>query len=144
MIYSPTCQHALRAMTYLASVEGQGPVLVRRVAENESIPPQFLSKILYGLRNKGLVKSRKGPGGGYELARPARDIAVTEVIEAMDGTVDIGNVCILGLDRCSDEESCAMHEPWKRFRDQLQGTVSKLTLADLARTLRRKRAQRVT
>jgi Rrf2 family protein len=131
-------------MTHLATLEGQGPVIVRRVAESEHIPPQFLSKILHGLRNKGLVKSTKGPGGGYELARPAKEIHVTDVIEAIDGANDFGRVCVLGLDQCSDENPCAMHDPWTRFRDQLDATVSRLTLADLARTLKRKRVTTVT
>ena len=142
MLYSPTCQHALRALIYLASEEGNGPILGRRIAEREDVPQQFLSKILHRLRVQGFVKSTKGPGGGYELARPSDRVRVVEVIEAIDGAWDMSKVCILGLDECSDDAACALHEPWKKSRDRFSATLANLKLRDLAQTLRRKRSRK--
>lgn len=139
MIYSPTSQYSLRALIHLALKEGKGPVLVRDIAEIEAIPKQFLSKILHGLRNKGLVISTKGPGGGYQLARPATKITVREVIETIEGDQDLSKRCILGLDACNDKLPCALHDSWKVFRTQYTSVIGVVTLAEAAKTLGAKR-----
>lgn len=114
-------------------------MLGREIAEAESVPNQFLSKILHDLRSKGLVKTTKGPGGGYELAHPAAEVKVMDVVESVDGPIDLGRVCILGLDTCSDEESCALHDAWKTFRRKFVERVSNLSLAAAAKMLAAKR-----
>lgn len=143
MIHSPTCQHALRALIYLAHKNSSRPVLVREIAEAAEVPKQSLAKILHSLRNKGLVKSTKGPGGGYQLARPGWETRVIEVIEAVDGPVDLSSNCILGLDRCSDDSPCALHDYWKMFREQYFSTISAMTLEEAASSLERKRVSRI-
>lgn len=143
MLYSPTCQHALRALIHLAERKSRRPALVRAIAEAEGVPPQFLSKILYDLRKKGLVDSKKGPGGGYFLARDPATILLTEVVTAVDGVIDPGRICVLGLDECSEDNSCALHDLWARFRDRFAGAIASLSLADLARMRTRKRARTV-
>lgn len=143
MIHSPTCQHALRALIYLAHKNSSRPVLVREIAEAAEVPKQSLAKILHSLRNKGLVKSTKGPGGGYQLARPGWETRVIEVIEAVDGPVDLSSNCILGLDRCRDDSPCALHDYWKMFREQYFSTISAMTLDEAAVSLERKRVTRI-
>jgi len=143
MIHSPTCQHALRALIYLAHKNSSRPVLVREIAEAAEVPKQSLAKILHSLRNKGLVRSTKGPGGGYQLARPGWEMRVIEVIEAVDGRVDLNSDCILGLDRCNDTAPCALHDYWKRFREQYFSTISDMTLEQAATSLEHKRMVRL-
>jgi Rrf2 family protein len=143
MLHSPTCQHALRALIYLAHKNSTRPVLVREIAEAAEVPKQSLAKILHGLRNKGLVKSTKGPGGGYQLARPGWEMRVIDVIEAVDGPVDLSSDCILGLERCSSDSPCALHDYWTRFREQYFSTVSAMTLSEAALSLERKRVTRI-
>jgi Rrf2 family iron-sulfur cluster assembly transcriptional regulator len=126
----------------LADKNAPGPVLIREIAAGAGVPPQSLAKILHGLRNQGLVKSTKGPGGGYRLARPGTTMHVAEVIEAVDGRVDLNKACVLGLDRCTDEASCALHDVWKRFRENYYATVARMTLQDAAEALRGKRLLR--
>lgn len=138
MIHSPTCQHALRALIYLAHKDSPRPVLVREIADAAAVPRQSLAKILHSLRNKGLVKSTKGPGGGYQLARTGRQTTVIEVIEAVDGPIELGRNCILGLDKCTDDAPCALHDYWRRFREQYFSTISDMTLEDAAISLDRK------
>jgi Rrf2 family protein len=142
MIHSPTCQHALRALIYLAEKNSPGPVLVREIAAEANVPHPSLAKILHSLRGRGLVRSTKGPGGGYQLARPGNQVRVVEVIEAVDGRVELDSVCVLGLDTCSDETPCALHDVWKLFRQNYTQTLSRMTLEDAARILRLKRMQR--
>jgi len=64
---------------------------------------------------------------------------VVEVIEAVDGRIELDRICVLGLDRCSDDTSCALHEVWKLFRQNYASTLSTMTLRDAANVLHAKR-----
>jgi Rrf2 family iron-sulfur cluster assembly transcriptional regulator len=136
ILFSPTCQYALRALMYLALHEGQGPALARDIAAAEAIPRQFLSKILHQLVQKGLVRSQKGPGGGFLLARPATQLTVAEITVAVDGVHETTRRCLLGRPVCSDTESCALHDAWKKVRLDYERTIGDLTLSALAATHR--------
>jgi Rrf2 family protein len=116
-------------------------VLVREIAKGAEAPKQSLSKILHSLRNKGFVRSTKGPGGGYELSRPADEICLLDIVEAVDGRLDLEERCILGLDACGDDSSCALHDNWSDFRSRYISTISSMTLSDAAQTLTEKRAR---
>jgi|SRR5688572_3659820 len=142
MIHSPTCQHALRALIYLAEKNSARPVLVREIADAAGVPRQSLAKILHSLRNRGLVRSTRGPGGGYRLARPGAEMRVADVIEAVDGHIELRQACVLGLDRCSDLASCALHSVWKVFRENYYSTISRMTLDDAAVVIKDKHAAR--
>lgn len=142
MIFSSTCQHALRALIYLSVHQARWPVLVREIAEQESIPHPFLSKILHELNKRGLVASSKGPGGGYSLAHEPEEIRLADVVNAVDGAIDLDSTCVLGLDECRDDVPCALHDFWKAFRVQYAASIEGLTLKDAAMMLSRKRAKR--
>ncbi|HET6463134.1 MAG TPA: Rrf2 family transcriptional regulator [Candidatus Krumholzibacteria bacterium] len=142
MIHSPTCQHALRALVYLAERNSPGPVLVREIADASGVPRQSLAKILHALRNQGLVRSTKGPGGGYQLARPGDTMRVVDVIEAVDGHIELRKACVLGLDQCTDLAPCALHDVWKVFRENYYSTISSMTLHQAAEALKRKHVLR--
>jgi Rrf2 family protein len=85
MKISLKCQYALRALFALARREREGWSNVTEIAEEQAIPPRFLENILRQLRQGGFVDSRRGQGGGFFLARPARDIRVGEVIRFIEG-----------------------------------------------------------
>lgn len=142
MIFSSTCQHALRALVYLAVHQARWPVLVREIADEEGIPRPFLSKILHDLNKRGLVASSKGPGGGYSLAHEPREIRLIDVVHAVDGVADIEGNCVMGLDQCRDDAPCALHEFWKAFGVQYSAVLEGLTLKDAAGMLTRKRTKR--
>jgi Rrf2 family protein len=133
-MYSPTCQYAIRALVHLARREGEGPALGRDIAAREEIPKSFLSKILHQLVVKGLVRSQKGPGGGFSLARPAAAITIADITEAVDGGPVATHRCLLGLAECSDATACALHESWKKLKQDYDRNIGPLTLADLARS----------
>ncbi len=71
MIYSPSFEYSLQALVYLAGMDSRGPLQVKQIAQAEGIPKYFLAKILNYLDHRNLVKSVKGPGGGFKLSRPA-------------------------------------------------------------------------
>lgn len=136
MIYSPTAQYALRAALHLAKRYGEGPVLGRNIAEAEEIPPSFLPKILHSLRACGLVLTRKGRGGGYQLATDPKKVRIRQVVECIDGPIDFETICVLGLPECSGVNSCALHEHWGRIRKDFEDNIDKQTLADVAKGFR--------
>lgn len=141
MFYSPTCQYALRALINLAVNEGKGPVSGMKIAEEEKIPKQFLAKILHDLRNRGLVLTSKGPKGGYQLGKPAMGITINDVVEAIDGKIELNSFCVLGLDNCEDDEGCELHLLWKKFRIDYMDIVCRMTLDVAAVTVERKRGR---
>jgi len=106
--------YGLRAMIFLASVEdGSGSVVpFREVAKAMHIPEDFLAKILKTLVDGALVRSVRGAHGGYALAKPAREISFLEIIEAIEGPVQL-NVCLAeGQEKCGFTQSCTMHAIW--------------------------------
>lgn len=139
MIFSPSCEYALQALICLAGQSNGDPVQVKDIAKAEDIPKHFLAKILNYLNHEGLVESVKGPGGGFRLSRPADQIRVGEVLDAYRGVDYLNRVCILGLDRCQDKDSCALHKEWKRFRQSLSQRVKVLTVQDMLRMREAKR-----
>lgn len=138
MIYSRSSEYAIRAFVHLAQVPDGKFVMVKQIAEQEQIPAHFLAKILQQLARKGLLRSSKGPTGGFSLRQPPEDTTLFSIVEALDGMTDYEK-CISGLAECNDEASCGMHDSWKDLRlrilDYLEGT----SIADLAQALEEKR-----
>lgn len=139
MLYSAGCEYAIRAMTRLAGFPPGELVLSADIAEAEELPPSFLAKLLGDLVRAGLVQSARGPSGGYALRRPADDITLLEIRAAIEGTADLDR-CAVGLDPCSDEVPCPLHDAFKPLRQSIRRYLETTTLEDLARALARKRA----
>lgn len=120
-------------MERVAALEAANPgawVPQTRVAEELSISPPSLGQIVHRLRKAGLLKARRGPSGGIGLARPARQIKVRQVVEAIDG-VGVTDRCLLGLPACGDDEPCPVHEIWKKVRPLLEKKLEASSIADL-------------
>ena len=111
------------------------------MATRLEIPMPFLWKILRKLSEKKLVRSFKGVSGGYELARPASAITVSEVLAAGRGADQIGR-CVLGLEMCDDRDPCPLHSQWKNLRKQIEARFQATTLADLVRDSKPARKRR--
>lgn len=139
MFYSTSCEYALRALTHLAMVTTGSPIQVKEIATEEGIPRHFLAKIMNQLTYRGIVKAFRGPGGGFILTKPATELFIHDIIDAIDGSESIRKRCVLGLDACSDLAPCPMHEMWRGCRDEFMGRVERLSLQQLADSLRAKR-----
>lgn len=139
MLYSGACEHAIRALTYLAQQNAAAFVRLRDVASAEDIPYPFLAKIFQQLVRAGLLRSARGRKGGYALAEPASHIALYDIKEAIDGTEDLEE-CASGLDRCSDEMPCPLHDTFKPLRERIKAYLKATSLEDMARAVTRKRA----
>jgi Rrf2 family protein len=123
--------YGLRAMIYLASIPPAMVVPFREIARQMMVPEDFLAKILKTLVDEGLVKSTRGPHGGYTLAKPSADINFLTIIEAVEGPIAI-NVCLDGADPCSKAEFCTMVDVWRRGQEKMLEVYRETPLAALA------------
>jgi Rrf2 family protein len=123
--------YGLRAMIYLASIPKEAVVPFREIARQMMIPEDFLAKILKTLVDRGLVKSARGPHGGYALARASSEVNFLEVIEAVEGPIAI-NVCLDGEDPCAKQRACTMASVWRRGQERMLEVYRSTLLADLA------------
>lgn len=129
---STTAQHAVRALTSLATLGEGRAVLGRELAEKTGVPASYLAKILLVMNRAGLVEATRGMGGGYRLVRPAEEIFLIEIVGPLDG-VDGVEECMLGLKECSSEDPCALHDWWRAVRDGYLETLKRTSLAEVSR-----------
>jgi Rrf2 family protein len=138
MIYSRSTEYAIRAFVNLAQVPEGKYAMVKHIAEQEGIPAHFLAKILQQLARKGLLRSSKGPTGGFCLRTAPKEISLIQLVEALDGLTDYQK-CVSGLSECTDDAPCGMHDSWKALRSRIMEYLEKTTIADLAAALEQKR-----
>ncbi len=132
MRISSRCEYGLRAMVYLAGHDDGRPVPLPEIAAGESIPAPFLERILARLRESGLVKATRGVSGGYQLARPATEVAVGDVVTALEGPLSLVG-CVPDDGACERAESCASRVVWRRLDSAISGALNSITLDDLTR-----------
>jgi Rrf2 family protein len=118
MPLSQATRYGIRAVLYLAEQPGERPLISRQIAKALRVPEPFLAKILQQLSKRGVLRSFKGRGGGFVLARSASQVHLGEVVEAVEGA-EFGEKCILGLDACSAEDPCPLHAQWHRFKTEM-------------------------
>ena len=137
MIYSRSAEYAIRAFVYLAQVDQGKFVMARQIAADTDIPGHFLAKILQQLARKGFLRSSKGPTGGFSLKRPADEVSLYDIVDAVDGTTDYER-CIGGQSDCNDQAPCGLHESWKRLRGDIIKYLEETTIADVASSMQEK------
>ena len=136
VIFSRQCEYALQSVLFLALKEEDEMTSIRELTGKLKIPYFFLAKILQDLTHKGLLKSFKGSGGGFMLARPANEIVLLDIIEAVDGNGFMEH-CVLGFSKCSTEQPCALHTQWEKTRDEMLKVLSVKTVDQLADTMKK-------
>jgi Rrf2 family protein len=123
-------EYALRAMIHLADVP-EGVANGNQIAEAEHIPKYFLEKVIRDLMRSGLVRSRRGPGGGYQLGRAAEAISFKDIIEAVEGPINL-NVCLEDTSTCSLQPRCRMFRVWEHGQRVLLEVFSQTNLKEIA------------
>lgn len=131
IIFSRQCEYALQAVLYLALKPEGETTSMKELAKRLEIPYHFVAKILQDLTHKGLLSSHKGPGGGFSLGMPAKEITLFHIIEAIDG-VNLMNGCLLGFPECSSTNPCALHHRWAEIRDVLYSMLVTKNIAEMA------------
>jgi Rrf2 family protein len=128
-------KYSLKALTHLASLAPGETTQASEIAEANNIPKKFLDAILGDLRNAGIVYSRKGPGGGYMLARPPREIKIGQVIRTIDGPLaPIGcasRTAYRACRDCKDVKVCTVRLMMTRVRDAMSDVLDRMTVADM-------------
>lgn len=120
--------YAARALLSLALHDSDRPTSVKEIAERTTLPQPYLEQILLAVKGAGLVRSKRGVGGGYVLARPPSDITLAEIVAAVDGPI----TTVMGEhDHC--EGHCVLQEVWVDVSDETRRVLERVTLADLVR-----------
>jgi len=120
---------AVTAMVDLTLRQARGPVTLAAISARQHISLSYLEQLFGKLRRAGLVSSVRGPGGGYNLARPAQGITVADIVTAVDETLDATQCG--GKENCHDDKRCMTHDLWATLNEKMYDYLSSVTLADL-------------
>jgi Rrf2 family protein len=141
MMFSTKAEYGVRVMVELARRSDGEPIPLAEIAANDGLPLAYLEHLVARLRKAGLVDSRRGSRGGYLLARPAAQITMAEVVEALEGSIapieciseasDGSIVCARESGRAGTGSSCPTKLLWTRVRFSIVNTLRETTLADL-------------
>jgi Rrf2 family protein len=122
--------YAVRAILYLARIHGSERSATSTVAEEQHIPPSFLAKIISQLSIAGLLHTSRGARGGVTLAREPKDITLLEVVEAIDGPIQL-NECSGEDGQCSFGNDCPLQSVWCDVQNDLVKRLKATNFADL-------------
>jgi Rrf2 family protein len=123
--------YAVRVMIQLATPAADGRVSLPALAEATGAPESFLSKVMQALSRAGMISSRRGQAGGFQISSRGRAASMLEVIEAIDGAICL-NVCHMSGRSCRRKASCPAHPVWAEAQQAMLGVLSRATVAGLA------------
>lgn len=132
-LLSQTAEHALRAVLYLGRNEERGLIAAIEVAEALGAPPNYLAKTLRLLARRGVLRSVRGPHGGFALAVPAWELTAAQVVEAVDEVSARAN-CLLGDRACDPEHPCEAHARWATLTAQVLRPMEETSIAEILGT----------
>ena len=135
MRMSTKAQYAVRAMVNLNLHSDGAPVSLRDISLRESISLTYLEQLFVKLRRGQIVKSVRGPGGGYLLARPACEIQVDEIIDSVEESL-VPVACMDQKHGCICHEQCVTHNVWQGLGERIRDFLASITLEELTREAR--------
>ncbi|UCE60258.1 MAG: RrF2 family transcriptional regulator [Phycisphaerales bacterium] len=124
-------RYGLRAMFELARGYGKGPLLMSAIAERQGLSRKHLHALLTSLKSAGLVRSIRGPGGGFVLAKTPKEIKLSEVLSVLEGSLVLVD-CVASRQACDRVSGCATHKVWRKLSETIEGVLDSVTLEDLA------------
>ena len=132
-MFSKTCEYGIRAAIFIASESYQNNrVGLRAIAEKIDSPEAFTAKILQILSKNNIIRSIKGVGGGFEIPKEKMSqIKLSQIVTALDGD-RVFTGCGLGLNQCSEEHPCPVHDKFKSIRNELAFMLENTNLEELA------------
>lgn len=134
MKLSKKSDYALRAVVYLAANYQKRAVQIKEISEKENIPQKFLENILLTLRKVGILNSKMGLRGGYELARSPDLITLGQVIRALDGAIaPVDCVSQMSYKPCSEEVTCVIRSVMMDVRNAIADVLDRMTFADMCK-----------
>ena len=130
-------RYGTRAMIDIALHTDSGATLLKDIASRQGISLKYLDHILSNLRKAGLIKNVRGKGGGYSLTRPATQITLCEIIEAVEGTLAPVE-CVDNPDYCKKTSTCSAHDVWVKVRESIEDVLRNTTLQNLTESHEKK------
>ncbi|HCJ66015.1 MAG TPA: Rrf2 family transcriptional regulator [Elusimicrobia bacterium] len=125
-------EYGLRAMVDLTLRYGDGPVLLKDIAQRQNVSKKYLDHLVSDLRTAGLVRSIRGAKGGYLLSRPPKEIKLLEIIQILEGSISPCE-CLDNLNICQNAKSCVTREIWKKVKNAITGVLDSTNLEDLVK-----------
>ena len=120
---------AVTAMVDLSMRQTRGPVTLATISERQHISLSYLEQLFGKLRRAKLVNSVRGPGGGYNLAKPTGSITVADIISAVDEPIDATQCA--GKENCNDDRRCITHDLWATLNEKMNDYLGSVSLADV-------------
>jgi Rrf2 family protein len=130
MKISTKIRYGTRAMLELACHYGEGPIELKEIAKRENISIKYLEQVINPLRAGGLVKGIRGSKGGYSLAKPPSEICLYDVIETLEGPLNLIE-CLSDLKACQKVPSCVTRDIWKEVSEAIFKIFCSVTLEDM-------------
>ena len=124
-------RYAVMAMVDIGQQAGAEPVSLAEIAGRQEISQEYLEQLFMKLRRAGMVESARGPGGGYRLAREQSEIAIAEIIAAVDEPVKVTRCEGDAVEGCVKGERCSTHDLWQSLGRQMMNFLSAITLEDV-------------
>lgn len=132
MLLSTKGRYAVMAMVDLATAQSDKPVTLAGIAERQEIPLAYLEQIFAKLKKRGIVKSVRGPGGGYQLAKPANETVIAEIIMAADESIKMTRCNSGSHEGCmAPKTRCLTHDLWEGLGYQIFNYLRSISLADV-------------
>ncbi|MEE8184795.1 MAG: Rrf2 family transcriptional regulator [Thermodesulfobacteriota bacterium] len=126
-------QYAVRAMVSLACHQSDSPVTLSYISDEEDISLSYLEQLFSKLRRANIVRSVKGPGGGYVLARPSKDITVREVIEMVEENLNPVSCLDNDSNGCERADRCPTQRVWKGLSGKIKEFLNSISIDELSR-----------
>lgn len=131
-MFSKTCEYAIKIMVFIKTMEPNGDHIgLTQIARALDSPKAFTAKILQRLVKANLLKSIRGPHGGFKINDKHGPIYLKDILVAIDGD-SLFSGCVLGFEECSAEKPCAVHHKFISIRDDLSHTLSETQLEEIA------------
>ncbi len=135
MFFSKTCEYAIRAVIFVAQKsEGGRKVGIKEVAAGIDSPEHFVARILQDISKRGLIKSSKGPNGGFYVDSSVQNNTLADIVKTIDGE-KIFKGCGLGLKSCSETKPCPLHNDFKEIRKKMHLTLQSATIGEFNENL---------
>ncbi len=149
MMFSTKAEYGIRVMAHLARRDGDEPISLGSIANVEGLPLAYLEHLVQRLRRADLVESQRGAHGGYSLGRPADEISMAEIVEALEGdiapieciTADADGALVCVREGEPGHDPCPTKLLWTRVQGSIIRTLTDMTLAELVRPIPRKKDQ---
>jgi len=122
-------RYGVKAMVDLAINYGEQPVSIKSISERQSISEYYLEQLFSSLRKAKLIKSVRGSQGGYILNRAPEEITIYDIINVLEGPIEISNC--LEDDECNNIDCCATRLLWKKIKNSIDSVTSSINLKDI-------------